>query len=145
MSKLDEMYKFYFEELSNLLEKHVPNKIVKITIGDKPEWYGQEHLELKRLATKYEKLYISVDKKESALCNILMETNRNILRAYKSRLNSSKFKYINDKVRNCGKDSKKPFNLVSSLTGNIKGNIIPEKSDDLPNKFIDFFLKKLTR
>ena len=57
LSKLDEMYKFYFEELSNLLEKHAPNKIVKITIRDKPEWYGQEHLELKRLARKYEKLY----------------------------------------------------------------------------------------
>ena len=28
LSKLDEMYKFYFEELSNLLEKHEPNKIV---------------------------------------------------------------------------------------------------------------------
>ena len=46
------MYKFYFEELSNLLEKHVPNKIVKITIRDKPEWYGQEHLELKKISQK---------------------------------------------------------------------------------------------
>ena len=82
LSKLDEMYKFYFEELSNLLEKHAPNKIVKITIRDKPEWYGQEHLELKRLARKYEKLYRSVDKKEPALCNILREINRNILRVH---------------------------------------------------------------
>ena len=127
LSKLDEMYKFYFEELSNLLEKHAPNKIVKITIRDKPEWYGQEHLELKRLARKYEKLYRSVDKKEPALCNILREINRNILRAYKSRLNSSKFKYIKDKVRSCSKDKRKLFNLVSSLTGNTKCNIIPEK------------------
>ena len=47
LSKLDEMYKFYFEELSSLLEKHAPDKIVTITIRDKPEWYGQEHLELK--------------------------------------------------------------------------------------------------
>ena len=54
LSKLDEMYKFYFEELSNLLEKHAPNKIVRVTIRDKPEWYGQEHLELKRLVRKYE-------------------------------------------------------------------------------------------
>ena len=37
LSKLEEMYKFYFEELSNLLEKHAPNKIVKITIRDKPD------------------------------------------------------------------------------------------------------------
>ena len=57
LSKLDEMYKFYFEELNNLLEKHAPNKIVKITIRDKPEWYGQDHLELKRLSRKYQKLY----------------------------------------------------------------------------------------
>ena len=57
LSKLDEMCKFYFEELSNLLDKHAPNKIVKITIRDKPEWYGQEHLEVKRLARKYEKFY----------------------------------------------------------------------------------------
>ena len=84
-------------------------------------------------------------KKEPALYNILSEINRNILRAYESRLNSSKFKYINDKVRKCGKDSKKLFNLVSSLTGNIKCNIIPEKSDKLPNKFMDFFLTKLRR
>ena len=34
LSKLEEMYKFYFEELSNPLEKHVPNKIVKITIRE---------------------------------------------------------------------------------------------------------------
>ena len=97
LSKLDEMCKFYFEELSYLLEKHAPNKIVKITIRNKLEWYGQEHLELKRLARKYGKLYRSVDKKEPALCNILREINRNILRAYKSRLKSSKLKYINDK------------------------------------------------
>ena len=63
LSKLDDMYKFYFEELSNLLEKNVPNKIVKITIRDKQEWCGQEHLGLKRLARKFEKLYKSVDKK----------------------------------------------------------------------------------
>ena len=145
LSKLEEMYKFYSEELSNLFEKHAPNKRVKITIRDKPEWYGQEHLELKRLARKYKKLYRNVDKKEPALCNILREINRNILRAYKSRLNSSKFKYINDKVRNCGKDSKKLFNLVSSLTGKIKCNIIPEKSDDLPNKFMDSFLNNINK
>ena len=30
LSKLDEMHKFYFEELSNLFEKNAPNKIVKI-------------------------------------------------------------------------------------------------------------------
>ena len=136
------MYKFYFEELSNLLSKHVPNKIVKITIREKPEWYGQEHLKLKRLARKYEKLYRSSNKKEPALCNILWEINRNILRAYKSRLDSSKFKYINDKVGNYGKDSKKLFNLVSSLTGNIKCNIFPGKSDDLPINLWIFFLTK---
>ena len=43
LSKLDEMYK-----LGNLLEEHAPNKIVKITVRDEPEWYGQEHLELKK-------------------------------------------------------------------------------------------------
>ena len=128
LSKYEEMYKFYFEELSNLLEKHALNKIVKITIREKPEWYGQEHLELKRLARNYKQLYRSVDKKEPALCNILREINRNILRAYKSRLNSSKFKHINDKVRKCGQDSKKLFNLVSSLTRNIKHDIISEKN-----------------
>ena len=65
--------------------------------------------------------------------------NQYILRLYKSRLNSSTFKYINDKVRNCDKDGKKLFNLVISLTGNIKHNILPEKSDDLPSKFTDLF------
>ena len=70
LSKLEEMYKFYFEELSNLLEKYVPNKIVKITIRDTPEWYGQEHLELEGLARIYEKLCRSVDKKEPAVWNI---------------------------------------------------------------------------
>ena len=52
LSKLGEMYKFYFEELINLLEMHAPNKIVQVKIRDKPEWYGQEHLELKRLTRK---------------------------------------------------------------------------------------------
>ena len=52
LSKPDEMYKFYFVELSNLLEKHAPNKIVKIEIRDKPEWYGQEHVELKNISQK---------------------------------------------------------------------------------------------
>ena len=91
LSKLEEMYKFYFAELGNLLEKYAPNKIVKITIRDKSEWYGQEHLEHKRLGRKYKTFYNSVHKKEPALCNILREINRNILRAHKSRLNSSKF------------------------------------------------------
>ena len=90
-------------------------------------------------------MYRSDDKKESALYNILWENNRNILRAYKSRLNSTKFKYINDKARNCGKDSKKLCNLVSSLTRNIKCSILPEKSDDLPNKFMDIFLNKINK
>ena len=40
--------------------------------------------------------------------------------------------------------TKKLFILVSSLTGNIKCNI-PEKSGNLPNKFIDFFLNKINR
>ena len=49
------------------------------------------------------------------------------------------------KVRSCSKVKRKLYNLVSSLTGNIKHNIIPEKSDDLPNKFIDFFLNKIKK
>ena len=56
LPKLEEMFKFYFKELNNFLEKHAPNKTVTITIRDKPEWYGQEHLELKRLARDYKKL-----------------------------------------------------------------------------------------
>ena len=72
-------------------------------------------------------MYRSVDKKEPALCNILREIHSNILRVYKSRLNSSKFKYINDKVRSCSKNKRKLSNLFSSLTGNIKCNIIPEE------------------
>ena len=65
------------------------------------------------------KIYRNVDEKEPVLCNILREINRNILRAYKSRFNSSKSKCINDKKRSCSKDKRKLFNLVSSLTGNI--------------------------
>ena len=53
-------------------------------------------------------------------------------------------KLLQDKVGNCGKDSKKLFNLVSSLNGE-KQNIIPEKSEDLPNKFMDFFLNKINK
>ena len=111
------------------MEKHAPNKIVKITVRDKPEWYGQEHLKPKRLARKYEKLCRSVDKKEPALCKILMGINRNVFRVYKSRLNSSKFKYVKDKVRSCSKDKRKLFNLVlrqeiSNVTSHLKRMMI---------------------
>ena len=56
-------------------------------------------------------------------------------------LKNSKILVLNEKIRECGKDSKQLYKLVIELTGGTKENPFPDNTDGdcLANDFVEFF------
>jgi hypothetical protein len=65
-------------------------------------------------------------------------------RVYRKRLNYNKFKHINSKIVECGKDTSKMYKLVFGLMGRNKNNPMPSNSCDksLADEFTTFLWKR---
>ena len=64
---------------------------------------------------------------------------------YKKMLRDAKTQIICEKVADCNRDVKKPYSLMSYLTGIKVDNAMPEHTDEdqLANEFADFLWEKL--
>ena len=62
-------------------------------------------------------------------------------------INANKTEIINQKVKECGNDSKKFYSLINSLSGTVKNNPMPEHKSEqlLADTFADFFIKKIAK
>ena len=62
-------------------------------------------------------------------------------------LKATKKATLSEKIKECGRDSKKLYNFVSNITGTTKINPMPTPSSNekLANEFAEFLLAKLTK
>ena len=62
-------------------------------------------------------------------------------------LKTTKKATLSEKIKECGRDSKKLYNFVSNITGTTKNNPMPTASSDeqLANEFAEFFIGKINK
>ena len=62
-------------------------------------------------------------------------------------LKATKKATLSEKIKECGRDSNKLYNLVSNMTGMTKTNSMPTADSDeqLANEFAEFLLVKSTK
>ena len=66
---------------------------------------------------------------------------------YKLMLKTTKKATHSEKIKECGKDSKKLYKFVSNITGTTKTNPMPMASSDeqIANEFAEFFIGKINK
>ena len=64
---------------------------------------------------------------------------------YRSMLRQVKLENTSEKDIECGGNIKNPYKLVSKLMGTEKENPMPTDTDNLADKFADYFLDKITK
>ena len=138
---IDEMANKLNEMLKELLNRHAPLQSKSITERTKVPWFDNEVKEYKQIARCREKLWRKYHTPE------LWKALQVARRTYHDKIKSCKTSTISTQVLECGKDSKKLFELVSKLTGSKATNPMPNHKDtqQLTEEFADHFLNKIVR
>ena len=64
---------------------------------------------------------------------------------YRKHLNVERYKYVNEKFKNCDNDPKKLFNTLEEIMGKHKDTILSEGKSDatVANNMAEFFMNKI--
>ena len=127
--------------LKDLLNRQAPLQSKSITERTKVPWFDNEVKEYKLSARCREKLWRKYHTPE------LWKAFQVARRSYHDKIKSCKTSNISTQVLECGKDSKKLFELVSQLTGSKATNPMPNHEDtqQLTEEFANHFLNKIVR
>ena len=138
---VDEMPNKLNEMLKDLLDQHAPLQLKSITERTKVAWFDNEVKEYKCIARCREKLWRKYHTPE------LWKAFQVARGTYHDKIKSCKTSTISTQVLECGKDSKKLFELVSKLTGSKATNPMSDHEDtqQLTEEFADHFLNKIVR
>ena len=136
---VDTMVSEYNDTLSNLLNKHAPEKTKSVAVRDDVPWITPEILEAKRTRRRTEKSW-----KKNPLTVHRLEYKRQC-RNVQSLIKISKSSYYSEKINQCEGDQKKLFKIVDSLLGRGKSTKLPTSSSsfELAEKFNSFFSVKI--
>ena len=66
---------------------------------------------------------------------------------YRKRLNVERYKYVNEKFKDCENDPKKLFSTLDEIIGKYKGTILPDGKSDatIANDMANFFMEKIQK
>ena len=132
---LDELVDICEHKLKAILDNHAPMKERSVTRRHTVPWFTTEIITQKRKVQRREKTWhkYGQDHQWQAL---KIECSK-----YKSMLKATKKATLNEKIIECGRDSKKLYKFVSIITGTSKINPMPTASSDeqLENEFAEFF------
>ena len=129
----------YDTHLTNVLNKHAPTKEKSVVIRPQQPWFSDELHLAKSEKRKAEKLWRRTG----------LTVHREIFKAEKVKYNnllaSSKASYYNQKITDCGKDSKALSQTMNELLYRQKVSKLPAYSsaEDLANRFSTFFKEKI--
>ena len=103
---IDEQVSIYTQELTDLVDKHAPERTKTITLRPTSPWYTQElhdakHLK-RKLENKWQKTQLTVDH----------EIYREQCAEYNKLLQRCKSAYYTEKVESCQNDSKSLFRIT---------------------------------
>ena len=129
------------KELTRVLDKHAPVKTRTVTHRKKQPFYNQCLKNQKHCVRNRERIWRKYrETHQRKALNIERNKYNRMLRKYK-------FQELNNKISECGRDTKKLFNLVNNITGRVETNPLPtDKSEEtLTKEFANFFLSKILK
>ena len=137
----EELVNLYNQGLLDILDQHAPVIEKRVTQRQSLPWFDDEANELKRCKRRAEKKWLKSRSPEDKV------TYKEVSATYQHYLKHNKHVFINNAVRDCGKDTGKLFKLVSELTGRVKENPLPTSDTDkeLADDFVDFFMVKIDK
>ena len=136
---MDDMVHTYSTLLSALMDIHAPEVKKTITVRPNTQWHSEPLRAAKRnkrqAERKWRKSGLEVDHQMfRELCSIANQLN-----------SQAKLDYYSSKITDCDHDQKAISAVSKKLLGSQNKNQLPShaSSQDLANKFSDFFLKKI--
>ena len=136
---VDELVDEYNTTLLKLLNKHAPLLSREVTLRPHAPWYSEELREAKRKRRQYERKWKSTG----------LEVHRQIYREQCSAVGKllvrTRQKFYQDKISECGRDSKAIYNVSNHLLGRTKSVVLPThgSASDLAEDFNRHFTAKI--
>ena len=130
-----------FEQyLQTAIDELAPLSEKTVTVRRKKFWYTKTLREQKRILRRREKIWRKYREQHQWIA-LKVERNR-----YSNLLKFTRQNSIAKQVQDIGRDSKKLYNLISSITGSTKQNTLPDKeTGGLCESFADFFTGKIAK
>ena len=144
----------YYETLSQLRDKHAPEKTKTVTIRPKQSWYSAHLLTLKRQVRKAERAWSSQKAKSasstteadqwSASLRVSEQWFRDVRKGYYDEVEKAKSDYYTTKVEECGSNQRKLYQVIHELAGEKTENPLPSLTNlEQVAGFSEFFCKKI--
>ena len=132
VKKFEDVMKEAYDKLAPITEKRVINRPRKL-------WFNKEVREQKRIVRRREAIFKRYRENHQWIAYKVE------LKKYKQMLRHQKISFYSTEVANCGKDTKKLYQLLNRLTGRTKDNPLPShnNSSELAEEFANFFLNKI--
>ena len=131
----------YDTQLTNVLNKHAPPKEKSIVIRPQQPWFSDDLHRAKSEKRKAERLW-----RRTGL-TVHREIFKEERDKYNKLLESSKVSYYNQRIIDCGQDSKAMSQTMNELLFRQKVSKLPEHSsaEELANRFSCFFKEKIDK
>ena len=110
-----------------------------VSMKSRPEWLTEEIITLKRQVRQPERRYRKSKNKDHK------EIYTDLKNIYRKHLNVGRYKYVNEKFKNCDNDPKKLFSTLDEIMGKNKDTILPQGKSDatVANDMAEFFMNKI--
>ena len=127
------------EVVSKAMNTHAPFIEKDVTIRRKLPWFNDNIKRHKRKVRSLERLF-----KCKRTYSTWLEFN-SARKGYREALTHAKIACYSDQIKSNKGDTKKLYNLVYGLMGDVKSNPLPDHTDDakLAEEFVDFFIAKI--
>ena len=137
---LDDMITELDNRVSSKLEEMIVRKKALVTVRKRIPWFNSEVLEQKRITRRREKIWRKY-REDHQWTAFKVERKR-----YCAILKYNKQCALNRKILECGKDAKKLYDLVASITGSQKVCKYPDRSDqENADQLASFFIQKIQK
>ena len=121
------------------LDQHAPEKTHRITVRHKYPWYNNSIIEQKRIMRKAESVWRQYGEDHQWIAYKVARNKYNML-LYMAKVTS-----LSQEVISCDGNTKKLYNLIKNITGQVKENPLPDfnNTKGLCDSFLDFFMDKI--
>ena len=133
------LVEYYNTKLRELYHKWAPIEMKTVPIKNRPEWLTEEIITLKRQFRQAERRYHKSKNKDHK------EIYIDLKNTYRKCLNVERYKYVNEKFKDCDNDPKKLFSTLDEIMGKCKDTILPEGKSNatVANDMANFFMNKI--
>ena len=115
---------YYNTKLRELYNKWTPIEMKMVPIKSRPEWLTEEIITLKRQVRQAERRYCKSKNKDHK------EIYTDLKNIYRKCLSVERYKYVNEKFKNCDNDPEKLFSTLHEIIGKCKDTILLEGKSD---------------